>query len=202
VAWLKPHLKPFVKALNPLSLDDVVQFARLQEEAIKALKVNKNLVGAKSPLLPTAQSVTSYSNPNSRSFGTGSSQGTTYSGSFASSVAKPASQSFRPTRVITAGERAYKITKGLCYFCDQLYERGHKCPTKKSQLFLVEVPAEVDEDEGVDEHNDSTEVEGQPVGFELIESEPCISLQAINGVQGFQTMKATSHVGKDPFRFW
>jgi len=97
-------------------------------------------------------------------------------------VAKPASQSFRPTRVITAVERADKTTKGLCYFCDQPCERGHKCPTKKSQLFLVEVPVEVDEDEGVNEHNDSTEVEGQPVGFQLIETEPYISLQAINGV--------------------
>ena len=147
MAWLKPHLKPFVKALNPLSLDDVVQFARLQEEAIKALKVNKNLVGAKSPLLPTAQSVTSGSNPNFRLFGTGSSQGSTFSGSSASSVAKPASQSFRPTRLITVAERADKIARGLCYFCDQPYERGHKCPTKKAQLFLVEVPAEVEGEE-------------------------------------------------------
>ncbi|KAJ8446373.1 hypothetical protein Cgig2_019266 [Carnegiea gigantea] len=115
VAGLKPHLKPFVKALNPLSLDDAVQFARLQEEATEALKVNKNLVGAKSPLLPTPQSVTSGSNPNSRSFGAWSGQGITYSGSSASSVAKPASQSFRPTRVVTAAERADKIAKGLLF---------------------------------------------------------------------------------------
>ena len=29
IAGLKPHLKAFVKALNPLTLDDAIQFARL-----------------------------------------------------------------------------------------------------------------------------------------------------------------------------
>jgi len=33
VGGLKPHLKSFVKALNPLTLDNAVRFARLHEEA-------------------------------------------------------------------------------------------------------------------------------------------------------------------------
>ena len=59
-------------------------------------------------------------------------------------MTKPFSHNFKPTRVILATERADKIAKSLCYFCDQSYERGHNCPTKQSQLFLIEVPTKVD----------------------------------------------------------
>jgi len=65
---------------------------------------------------------------------------------------------------------------------------GHKCPTKKSQLFLVEVPAGTDEEEQLQEEEGSPTATNQLLGFEMIETEPCISLQALNKVQGFQTM--------------
>ena len=38
IGGLKPHLKPFVKALNPLTLDDAIRFARLHEDAGDALR--------------------------------------------------------------------------------------------------------------------------------------------------------------------
>ena len=34
------------------------------------------------------------------------------------------------------------------------------------------------------------------MGFEMIKTDPCISFQAINWVQGFQTMRVTGYVGK------
>ena len=40
VGGLKAQLKPFVKALNPITLDDVVHFARLQEDATEAFKLH------------------------------------------------------------------------------------------------------------------------------------------------------------------
>ena len=39
-------------------------------------------------------------------------------------------------------------------------------------------------------------MEGKLAGFEMIDSKPCISLHAINGVQGFQTMRVTGHFEK------
>jgi len=47
-----------------------------------------------------------------------STYGASSSGSFASSMNKSSTQSFKPTRVISVTERANKIAKGLCYFCD------------------------------------------------------------------------------------
>ena len=204
IAGLKPHLKPFVKALNPLTLDDAIHFTRLQEEAAEAFRLNRPPAVSRPPLLPTpggsqrggVQSVASSSLSNTRAIASGANHGVTSSASSVGSVTKPLSHSFRPTRLISAAERADKIAKGLCYFCDQPYERGHKCPTKQSQLFLVEVPAEVDSEKIEDGENDSAELDGKSVGFEMIETEPCISLQAINGVQGFQTMRVTGYVGK------
>ena len=40
------------------------------------------------------------------------------------------------------------------------------------------------------------ELEGKALEFELLETEPFISLQAINGVQGFQTMRVMGYFGK------
>ena len=109
---------------------------------------------------------------------------------------KPANQGFQPTRLISAAERAEKIAKGLCYFCDNPYERGHRCPTKRSQLFLVEVPADTPEEEELVEDLQPPPVEQQAMGFEMLEPEPFISLQALNGIQGYQTMRVTGYVGK------
>jgi len=125
----------------------------------------------------------------------GSHYGSVSSGSSTISIAKPFSQSFTPTKIISIAERADKIVKGLCYFYDQPYERGHKCPTKKPQLFLVEVPAGIDSEDIADGKNDLSELEQKSMGFEMIETEPCISLQAINRVQGFQTMRVMGYVG-------
>jgi len=116
--------------------------------------------------------------------------------SLGASGIRTAHQGLQPTRVISAAERADKIAKGLCYFCDHPYERGHKCPTKKPQLFLVEVPAGADEEEHLADEEESPPLDNQLVGFEMLETEPCIFLQALNGIQGFQTMRVTGYVGK------
>jgi len=113
-----------------------------------------------------------------------------------SSINKPLSKSFKPTRVISAAERANKIAKGLCYFCDQPYGQGHWCTTTRPQLFLVEVPMGYEAKAVDDTEPTLTELEGKALEFELVETEPCISLQAISGVQGFQTMRVTGYVGK------
>jgi len=93
----------------------------------------------------------------------------------------------KPMRFIPAAERAEKIAKGLCYFCDQPFERGHKCATKGKQLFLVEVSDEVGE--VMEEVGD----EQEPF---MEEMEPQISMNAMCGNTGFQTMRINGHVGK------
>ena len=113
------------------------------------------------------------------------------------SVARPFNQTFKNTKVISAVERAEKNAKRLCYFCDQSYEREHKCSNKKTQLFLVEIPREANEE---DEGCKALEGDGEPIGFEMLNTEPCLSLQAIIGVQGYQIMRITGHHGKKPIQ--
>jgi len=205
IGGLKPQLKPFVRALNPLSLDDAIRFARLHEEVGDSVRFNQKPFPAKAPLLAnprvssgsgglgghtthfTAQRSAGTSTPTGSSSGSGST--------------RSVNQTFQPTRLISAAERADKIAKGLCYFCDNPYERGHRCPTKKSQLFLVKVPAEIPEEESLVEEGqanpiDNQAIDNQAIGFEMLESEPCISLQALNGIQGYHTMRVTGYVGK------
>lgn len=85
----------------------------------------------------------------------------------------------QPFKFIPAEVRAEKLTKGLCYNCDQKYERGHKCSFKEKQLFTVEIPSCLQEDYESEE-NDEVELEI---------SEPRISVNALSGNQSFSTMR-------------
>ena len=86
---------------------------------------------------------------------------------------------------IPADVKAEKIAKGLCYYCDQKYDRDHKCNFRGTQIFTVEVNGSVQEDgtsnEGVDLET-SEEMEPFIV-------EPKISMNALTGDQDFQTMR-------------
>lgn len=48
----------------------------------------------------------------------------------------------KPFKFIPVEVRAKKMAKGLCYYCDKKYERGHRCQFKEPQLFTVEIPCE------------------------------------------------------------
>ncbi|KAJ8425815.1 hypothetical protein Cgig2_028176 [Carnegiea gigantea] len=98
--------------------EKAMEYARCQEETVQALKLQEKSSKFTTPvqksMLPTP-----------------SKMGTT-AFSHQSNVQKP------PPRFIPASERAEKIAKGLCYYCDKPFERGHKCANRTTQLFLVE----------------------------------------------------------------
>ena len=136
ITGLKPAIKPLVRAFKPHTLDLAIEQARFQEEHMQALKISpdrtfrSNLPPSNSrPLLPTPPpSVRSpqgflpqapQNNPSTPKF--------------------PTPNPPKPTRFIPAAERAKKMAKGLCFLCDQPYERRHKCNSSGKQLFLVEV---------------------------------------------------------------
>jgi len=113
-------------------------------------------------------------------------------------VATPAASSHysnlqrNPPRFIPASKKADKITKGLCYYCDKPYRRGHKCANRNIQLFLVEVPG-LDFEEVMVE-DDGAEWKGEELGSS--DSTSCILVIALNGDHGFQTMEVTRFYGK------
>ena len=172
IRGLKPHLKPFVKALNPLTLDEAVRFSKLHEDAGEAVRQSQRSFSNKPPLLASPRTRSGSNSLQSSHFSTPKSVGSSVSSTASSGTSGVRSihQSFQPTRMISAAERADKIAKGLCYFCDHPYKRGHKCPTKKSQLFLVEVPAGTDEEEQLQEEEGSSTANNQLLGFEMIET--------------------------------
>jgi hypothetical protein len=74
--------------------------------------------------------------------------------------------------------------QGLCYNCDEQYVRVHKCP----RLFYLEV---VDPDEEIPSLMDDS--------LPATEDEPFISLNAITGIRGEDTMQVRVTLGTQEF---
>ena len=176
IGGLKPAVKPFVRAFKPVSVADAILYARLQEESLnnthKTAKLSVSPAVSKStsspvtktPILPTPQ-------------------------------IKPISQGFtkenpKPFKFIPAEVRAEKMAKGLCYYCDKKYERGHKCQFKEAQLFTVEIPC--------DTTTVITEEEVEGMVQEEFSDEPCISVNALMGSNTFNTMRVQGWVQGKP----
>ena len=93
---------------------------------------------------------------------------------------------------MTSAERAEKLAKGLCFFCDQPYERGHKCNIKKIQLFLIEIPGKDDE-----ELAELVQETDEDLGGRM-EDQPQISMHTLSGSKSFQTMRVKGLYGRTP----
>ncbi|XP_063948159.1 uncharacterized protein LOC135152240 [Daucus carota subsp. sativus] len=132
IGGLKASVKPFFRAFKPTTIAQEVEYARLKEETttngFKPSKFSTTtqptplqsvplLANSLPPLLPTPAAKNNQLVPYK--------------------AANP-----RNSRFIPADVRAEKIAKGLCYYCDQTYEKGHKCKFKEPQLFTVEVPSD------------------------------------------------------------
>ncbi|KAJ8433080.1 hypothetical protein Cgig2_014128 [Carnegiea gigantea] len=119
ITRLTAAVKPPVRAFNLQTVSAAMDYAKYQKEAIQALKITpdrtpKSLPIHSKPTLPTPASFAktilntsdSYKSPiNSQNFQ-------------------------KPPKFIPASERAEKMAKGLCYYCDQPFERRHKCGNK------------------------------------------------------------------------
>ena len=174
VGGLSPQIKSFTRAFKPQTLNAAVDYARLQEATIQAMKVPDK---TRPP-------------PPSKPFNQRGLLPTPAQNTLKPQYVQGIPTQSRP-RTITAAERAEKLAKGLCFFCDQTYEKGHQCNNRKTQLFLIEIP-------GVDEEESGDDLEGRE-GMEFQEEEnPQISINALSGLPGFQTMRVTGMYGKSP----
>ncbi|KAJ8427985.1 hypothetical protein Cgig2_012073 [Carnegiea gigantea] len=117
IGGLVPQIKSFTRAFKPTTLTEAVNYARLQEATIQAMKApdrNKSLSYQKLPqrgLLPTPTAT-----------------------GFKPLASPPPVMPANKPKTLTAAERADKLAKGLCFFCDQVYEKGHQCNNKKTNL--------------------------------------------------------------------
>lgn len=95
------------------------------------------------------------------------------------SLIKYPQQRTKNFKYIPTDVRQEKIAKGLCYYCDSLYDRTHKFQFREPQLFIVEIPGDVEE---------LSDIEELELGDKEV-SEPQISMSALSGSQGFSTMR-------------
>ncbi|XP_074278160.1 uncharacterized protein LOC141601756 [Silene latifolia] len=187
IGGLRPTVKPFVQAFKPETLAKAVEFARLQEESVEATKnYTKNYI-----VYPTK---------NNPSFSSTKQQPILATPQYKSNyISQNNSKANLPRKNLTMAERAEKIAKGLCYLCDQPYDRNHQCKFKQSQLFTIFVPAEnewgSEGDFGDARLDDSHRFDNE---FEVNNVDPCISVNALAGNQAFQAMRVTGYIGKKP----
>ncbi|GJX00586.1 reverse transcriptase [Tanacetum coccineum] len=95
----------------------------------------------------------------------------------------------RPRKQLTQQEMAERRAKHLCFYYDQRYSPGHKC---SGQMYCLEVAGceeEIKDEDSVDSEIDQVIVREEEVM-------PQVSLNAMNGVNSYQTMRIKGHVGK------
>ena len=177
LSGLKPVIQHQVKMFMPKTLNQAYTLAQLQETSLKTLQQELHFSSKKPPLLsypsiqpkfpqnPTVKPITNTSD-----------------------ISKPfqrTPRTFNNSRMRSSSEFDEKRAKGLCFWCDEKYEAGHRC--KQRQLYVVEVQEESDDESG----NEKAEKEEEEV-------KPHISVHAINGIvsKGYKTMRVTGHVNK------
>ncbi|GJX58361.1 retrotransposon-related protein [Tanacetum coccineum] len=103
---------------------------------------------------------------------------------------------------LTQKELEEKRAKNQCFYCDQRYSPGHKC---SGQVYSLEVIGESEEYEEevieqlVEANEEEENVEMCNAVFDNSgQDTPRISLNALSGVNSFQTMRVRGMVGKQP----
>ncbi|GKB95423.1 transposon ty3-I gag-pol polyprotein [Tanacetum coccineum] len=177
---LKKEISMPIRMFSLVSLNDVYYLAKMQEHTNIAVKSRYT------PVLPTPTTklhvTSSFANRNNN---------------YASrNVVKPNTGYAR--KQLTQKELEEKRAKNLCCYCDQKYVPGHKC---SGQLHCLEVIA-CEECDYVEESLDNQCLEDEVVMNEeeeivaTTENCPQISLNALNGVHSYQTMRVKGQVGK------
>ena len=180
-----------VRMFKPASLHDAYCLAKLQEATLASITKRSKPILDKPPaatrsfsscrgsfggsVASTCQKFSSRSNVAGNQSGTRSAMSST------------GSVSSKPRRVLTPQEIDEKRANNLCFFCDDKY---HTC---KGQVYRLEI---VEEEEWMEEQEERSDESTTP--FLVDEEQPFISLQALQGLSSFQTMRITGKVGSQP----
>ncbi|XP_054814737.1 uncharacterized protein LOC129315194 [Prosopis cineraria] len=90
-------------------------------------------------------------------------------------------------KILSADEEAEHRRKNLCFYCHENFSRDHRCPQRQRlQLHFIEVN---DVPEEVTQSEEEGEVEGE-------DTQPFISLHAMEGVDDGSSMRLIGYFGK------
>ncbi|GKB58284.1 reverse transcriptase [Tanacetum coccineum] len=178
---LKSEISLQIRMFTLHTLTEAFYMAKMQEQTLVALKSRYT------PLLPT---------PSPKS-----NNNVAYGSRTNSVPVKPnTSYNKNPNRTrLTQKEYEEKRASNMCFYCDQKYVPGHKCA---GQLYSLIVIGENEKEVGIEEEimeveNDCDEIVETDIGMQFSnESPPQISLNALTGVNNFQTMRVKGYIGK------
>ncbi|OIT30576.1 hypothetical protein A4A49_15761 [Nicotiana attenuata] len=105
-------------------------------------------------------------------------------------------------RTLTPAEMDEKRARGLCFFRDKKFTPGHKCKAKRHIYSLELGPIEELKEKEVDEEEDfKLEEVNKEVMEETIEN-CAISLQALSGTPGYQTLRLRGFTEHKPLEIF
>jgi len=177
LSGLKDDIRLPVRMLHPTSLIAAFGLAKLQEEYLQSFR------------RPVRSATSSFSSGRQLSWnhaGTVSSPVTTPASAPLALPAKP--HAGLPIHRISPAQMKERRERGLCYYCDDKWQPGHKC--KSPSLYLLsglELLSDVAPD---DVYFDSTDTIEPTPEFDVVEcKDPEISLNAISGSLGAKSMR-------------
>jgi len=180
---------------KPSSLHEAYCLAKLQEATLASIARRKPILDK--PPVPT-RDFSSYRGSSGSSFSapllkypvrttaTGTHNSNRSVGSSSGSVHS------KPRKILTSKEIDERRAKSMCFFCDEKYYPGHKCA---GQVYSLELIEECDGVEGQEEN-----MEGSGASLAQEEEQPLISLQALQGMNSYQTMRVQGKVGSQSLR--
>ncbi|XP_071735106.1 uncharacterized protein [Rutidosis leptorrhynchoides] len=191
---LKKDIELAVRMFKPKSIEDAFTLAKLQEDM--AAVTNKRYT----PIIPSSRNNTFnntsknvYSNYNqSKSIMLPPANTQLALPSTTTTTANPQPKTnnlYQPRKRLSQKELEEKRAKGQCFYCDQRYAPGYKCP---GQLYSLEVLAEEDYGETVMEEEEGNE-DYQELSCGDV---PHISMNALTGTNAYQTMRVKGQVNK------
>ncbi|KAG8368991.1 hypothetical protein BUALT_Bualt15G0103800 [Buddleja alternifolia] len=168
---LRSEISVNVHMFRPKSLQEAISLAKLQEQALSLSQKKPSPLYSKQLSYPQKP----FSKPNPPLI-----------------LPRPTNQSQNLSKTHLGQQRRLspqeideKRSKGLCFWCDEKFNRDHICKNKR-QLYLLEVPLEEREEEG-----DDSEIDEDPDNGEEEITEFHISMHAMTGIHDYKTMRVT-----------
>ncbi|KAG8495472.1 hypothetical protein CXB51_013116 [Gossypium anomalum] len=179
ISNLKTEISHYLELFEPSTLMEAFQLARKIEVLLSCSGRKLTLPASTSPRsLPSPSVVSGYSSTPTRSV-VGSQSASN------APITKSGPRSISPALMVKRKQ------KGLCFWCRAKYQAGHKCV--RSQLYQVLLdPLSDSEAEEFQECSDKLD---ENVSDEEASKSPVISLHALTGLQGHNTMRVAARVG-------
>lgn len=190
LAGLKQEISGLVRMFKPQTLQDAVSLAKLQEQNLTfQAKSNNNFTyqrpNPKPNPNPLSPKPVNHHNPSQISPHNTSPVKPNYS-----QFTKTPNTPILPSKRLSSQDFDEKRAKGLCFWYDEKFTKGHDC-RKKRQLYFMQLP---DEEEEESEYEDSQETcENEEVEV-FIPSQPVqshLTLHVMMGIHTFKTMRIT-----------